>query len=57
MLAPDHPFYGLEGTDNAVSVLSLRYAEHPLVIQGAGAGAAITASGVLSDLHAIGHSK
>ena len=57
MLAPDHPFYGLEGTDNAVAVLSLRYAEHPLVIQGAGAGAAITASGVLSDLHAIGQSK
>ena len=57
MLAPDHPFYGLEGTDNAVAVFSLRYADRPLVIQGAGAGAAITASGVLSDLHAIGRSK
>lgn len=57
MLAPDHPFYGLEGTDNAVAIFSLRYADRPLVIQGAGAGAAITASGVLSDLHAIGQSK
>jgi aspartokinase/homoserine dehydrogenase 1 len=57
MLAPDHPFYGLEGTDNAVAIFSLRYSDRPFVIQGAGAGAAVTASGVLSDLHAIGQSK
>jgi aspartokinase/homoserine dehydrogenase 1 len=52
-VGPDHPFYGLEGTDNAVSIHSSRYPSKPLVIQGAGAGAALTASGVLSDTFAV----
>lgn len=50
-LEPDHPFFGLDGTDNAVSIESDRYQGNPLVIQGAGAGAELTASGVLSDLY------
>ena len=48
-----HPFYALEGTDNAVSIHSERYTVKPLVIQGAGAGGALTASGVLSDVYAV----
>lgn len=52
-LDPDHAFFTLEGTDNAVSILSERYAENPLVIQGAGAGGSLTASGVLSDVYAV----
>ena len=52
-LEPSHPFYALEGTDNAVSIHSERYTDKPLVIQGAGAGGALTASGVLSDVYAV----
>ena len=53
VLDASHPFYALEGTDNAVSIHSNRYADKPLVIQGAGAGGALTASGVLSDVYAV----
>ena len=53
MLDASHPFYALEGTDNAVSIHSIRYTDKPLVIQGAGAGGALTASGVLSDVYAV----
>ena len=49
----DHAFYGLDGTDNAVSVLTDRYHAKPLVIQGAGAGGELTASGVLADTYAV----
>lgn len=52
-VASNHAFYGLEGTDNAVSVTTDRYHQKPLVIQGAGAGGALTASGVLSDTYAV----
>lgn len=45
----DSPFYSLHGSDNAFSVRSSYYPS-PLVIQGAGAGAAQTASGVLNDI-------
>ncbi|MDB4493615.1 bifunctional aspartate kinase/homoserine dehydrogenase I [Flavobacteriales bacterium] len=55
-LAPDHPFYSLEGTDNAIAISSSRYSDRPLVIQGAGAGAILTASGVLTDVQEIGRS-
>ena len=46
----DHPFYSLQGTDNMIAIYSKRYPVNPLVIQGAGAGAEQTASGVLSDI-------
>ena len=52
-LEADHPFFSLEGTDNAVSIVSERYSTNPLVIQGAGAGAELTASGVLSDVYEL----
>ncbi|WP_375559538.1 bifunctional aspartate kinase/homoserine dehydrogenase I [Bernardetia sp. OM2101] len=44
------PFYNLEGKDNVVAINTNRYVDEPLVIKGAGAGAAVTASGVFADL-------
>jgi homoserine dehydrogenase len=40
----------LRGTDNIVLIQSERYSKQPLVIQGAGAGRELTASGVLADM-------
>ena len=45
----DHPFFGLKGTDNAVRVQTAFYPS-PLLVQGAGAGAQQTASGLLQDI-------
>ena len=47
---PQHDFYHLYGKDNIVLFYTDRYAEQPLVIKGAGAGAALTASGVFADI-------
>ncbi|KAF8903335.1 aspartate kinase homoserine dehydrogenase [Gymnopilus junonius] len=47
----DHPFAtSLGGSDNIVMFHTERYSPRPLIIQGAGAGAAVTAMGVLGDL-------
>ena len=43
-------FYHLYGKDNAVMFYTERYPTQPLVIKGAGAGAAVTASGVFADI-------
>ena len=43
-------FYHLYGKDNAVMFFTERYPDQPLVIKGAGAGAAVTASGVFADI-------
>jgi aspartokinase/homoserine dehydrogenase 1 len=40
----------LEGTDNIFVFTTARYRERPLVVSGPGAGAAVTAAGVLGDL-------
>ncbi len=45
-----HPFYNLEGKDNIVMFYTNRYKEQPLIIKGAGAGAAVTASGLFADI-------
>lgn len=47
---PQHDFYHLYGKDNIVLFYTDRYIEQPLVIKGAGAGAALTASGVFADI-------
>lgn len=47
---PQHNLYHLYGKDNIVQFHTDRYAEQPLVIKGAGAGAAVTASGVFADI-------
>jgi len=44
----DHPFASLKGSDNVVSIKTDRY-PNPLIVQGAGAGAEVTAHGVLAD--------
>jgi aspartokinase/homoserine dehydrogenase 1 len=48
-----HPFAGVLGSDNIVAITSELYCETPLIIQGPGAGAEITAAGVLADVLAI----
>lgn len=50
-----HPFYNLEGKDNIVLFYTDRYADQPLLIKGAGAGAAVTASGIFADIIRIGN--
>lgn len=45
----DHPLFNLSGTDNAV-IIETDFYPSPLVIQGAGAGAYQTASGILNDI-------
>ncbi|KZT35387.1 hypothetical protein SISSUDRAFT_1025519 [Sistotremastrum suecicum HHB10207 ss-3] len=46
----DHPFAtSLGGSDNIIAFHTERYGARPLIVQGAGAGAAVTAMGVLSD--------
>ena len=46
----DSPIGRLRGTDNIAVFHTARYDETPLVIQGPGAGRAVTAGGVLSDM-------
>ena len=41
-------------TDNRVAIWSDRYRQQPLVIQGPGAGAQVTAAALLDDVLAIG---
>lgn len=45
-----HPFYGLEGSNNIVLLTTERYKEYPMLIQGYGAGAAVTAAGVFANI-------
>lgn len=54
-IAKDHPFYNLEGKDNIVLFYTDRYVDQPLLIKGAGAGAAVTASGIFADVIRIGN--
>jgi len=49
-LPADHPLCGGRGTDNRVAIFSDRYREQPLVIQGPGAGAEVTAAALLDDV-------
>lgn len=45
-----HPFYNLEGSNNIVMLTTERYKEFPMLIQGYGAGAAVTAAGVFANI-------
>lgn len=45
----DHPATRLRGSESFVAFTTQRYAEYPLIVQGAGAGGAVTAAGVLAD--------
>lgn len=45
-----NPLYYLSGSDNMISFTTHRYKERPLVVQGPGAGAEVTASGVFANI-------
>ncbi len=45
-----HPFHELEGSNNVVMLTTERYNQYPMLIQGYGAGASVTAAGVFSDI-------
>ena len=49
-LCPGDPLHGGGGTDNRVAIWSDRYLAQPLVIQGPGAGAEVTAAALLDDV-------
>ncbi|MEN0062625.1 MAG: bifunctional aspartate kinase/homoserine dehydrogenase I [Myxococcota bacterium] len=49
-----HPAFALSSSQSMVAFYTERYATHPLVVSGAGAGGAVTASGVLADIIRIG---
>lgn len=51
----DDPFYNVEGKDNIVLFFTERYADQPLIIKGAGAGAEVTASGLFGDIINLGN--
>ncbi len=46
----DHAFAHMALTDNVVRFVTARYSDNPLVVQGPGAGPAVTAGGVFGDL-------
>jgi aspartokinase/homoserine dehydrogenase 1 len=46
----DHPFYDLEGSDNIIAFNTMHYQDSPIVVKGPGAGADVTASGLIADI-------
>lgn len=52
-VAPTHPAARLSGNDNLFALTTQRYCEQPLVIQGPGAGAEVTAQALLGDVLAL----
>jgi aspartokinase/homoserine dehydrogenase 1 len=50
------PAGALSGTRNLVSFTTRRYRDEPLVVTGPGAGAEVTAAGILNDIQQLAHS-
>jgi aspartokinase/homoserine dehydrogenase 1 len=50
-----HPVAAAKGSDNVIAFTTKRYARTPLVVQGPGAGADVTAMGVFSDILKLLH--
>ena len=48
-----HPFYNLQGSNNIVALTTERYREYPMLIQGYGAGASVTAARVFANIMSI----
>ena len=48
-----HPFFELAGSNNIILLTTERYNEYPMLIQGYGAGAGVTAAGVFADIMSI----
>ncbi|MBI3765292.1 MAG: ACT domain-containing protein, partial [Ignavibacteriales bacterium] len=51
----NHPLASIQGSDNIIAFTTHRYAHTPLVVQGPGAGADVTAMGVFSDILKLLH--
>ena len=49
----DSPIGALQGTRNLVAFTTRRYRTEPLVVSGPGAGAAVTAAGILNDIYSL----
>eukprot|EP00808_Paulinella_micropora_P028779 g32983.t1 len=54
-LPKESPLGRLQGTQNMVEFHTRIFSPEPLVLQGAGAGAAVTAAGVLADMSSVFH--
>ena len=52
-VAATSPMGAASGTRNIITFVSDRYRDEPLVVSGPGAGAAVTAAGILNDIHAL----
>ena len=49
-LSQDSPAWKLDGSNNIILLTTDRYDKHPMLIQGYGAGAGVTAAGVFADI-------
>ena len=49
-IGSEHPFFNLEGSDNIIALTTRHYKDSPLVVKGPGAGAGVTASGIIADI-------
>ena len=47
------PIGALQGTRNLVAFTTKRYRAEPLVVSGPGAGAEVTAAGILNDIYSL----
>jgi len=56
-IGKDHAFYNLSGTDNIIALYSANYSTTPLVVKGPGAGADVTASGIIADILRVVNTK
>jgi homoserine dehydrogenase len=48
------PIGALQGTRNLIAFVTRRYLKEPLVVSGPGAGAEVTAAGILNDIYSLG---
>ncbi|MBC7659846.1 MAG: bifunctional aspartate kinase/homoserine dehydrogenase I [Chitinophagaceae bacterium] len=56
-ISKSDPLGRLRGTDNQVSIKTMRYNSNPLIVTGPGAGSEVTAAGVLNDIITIATSQ
>lgn len=49
-ISEEHPFFGLDGSDNIMALYTRYYKESPMVIKGPGAGANVTSGGIVADI-------
>jgi homoserine dehydrogenase len=52
-VATTSPIGALQGTRNLIAFTTRRYSNEPLVVSGPGAGAEVTAAGILNDIYSL----